>query len=595
MSTERQSATYRSAVKRNFAVLKQTSALDELMAKSLPLPQSGGWLAPVCRLHSSDASLIHTLSAWRRDNAFAYPSQFDVTDERTLSWLNDRLLAVEDRLLFLVLDTHGKPVGHMGFANGYTGVLSLEADNIVRGEKQGNPGIMTEGMRVMLDWAEEKLGPSEIFLRVFADNDHAIGFYRNLGFVDGELQPLRRAENGGAISYSPVGPGDSAPPDKSFLRMVYKPQREVGRSMILTAGPSISGAEAWYALDAARTGWNSKWSGYLTKFESAFKEYVGVEHAMATSSCTGALHIALLALGIGPGDEVIVPDITWVATANAVRYTGATPVFADVQMDSWCLDPASFESLITERTKCVMPVHLYGHPAEMDRIVEIARRHKLYIVEDAAPAIGAECNGRRAGTFGDFSAFSFQGAKLLVTGEGGMLLTNNKDLRDKAYSIWDQGRRPGTFWIQDQGYKYKMANVLAALGLGQLERVEELVEAKRRIFTWYEEGLGGCDFVTLNREVPWARSIYWMSSIRVSNRAQVSRDQLIGRLKERNVDTRPVFPAISQYPIWDRMQSPQPSALRIGNEGINLPSGVCLKREQVDYVCRQIREILDAE
>jgi perosamine synthetase len=239
-----------------------------------------------------------------------------------------------------------------------------------------------------------------------------------------------------------------------------------------------------------------------------------------------------------------------------------------------------------------MPVHLYGHPAEMDTIVAIARKHNLYIVEDAAPAIGAECNGRKTGTYGDFAAFSFQGAKLLVTGEGGILLTSNKDLYNKAYSIWDQGRRPGTFWIQDQGYKYKLANPLAAIGLGQLERVDELIEAKRKIFEWYDEGLAGFAPVQLNYEASWARSIYWMSSIVVSETASVSRDELIKQLKSRNVDTRPVFPAISQYPIWERRQEAQPTAARIGRQGINLPSGVCLKRDHIAYVCAQIREIL---
>jgi perosamine synthetase len=589
---ERRTSVYHSAVKRNFATLKQSEQLAELMAKSLSLPASGGWLVPVSRLHASDTELITKLSEWRRENYFAYPSQFPVTDERTTAWMNDRLLAVADRVLFLVLDKHGKPVGHMGFANGLSADRTLEADNIVRGVKQGNPGIMSEGMRVLLDWAEEKLGPEQIFLRVFSDNTHAVEFYKRLGFVEDVLLPLRRSENGETISFSPVQEGDSAPADKHFLRMIYRPERAAGKTMILTAGPSISAAESWYALDATQTGWNSKWSGYLNKFESAFKEYVGVEHGMLTSSCTGALHIALLALGIGPGDEVIVPDITWVATANAVRYVGATPVFADVQEGSWCLDPVSFESLITEKTKCVMPVHLYGHPAEMDTIVAIARKHNLYIVEDAAPAIGAECNGRKTGTYGDFAAFSFQGAKLLVTGEGGILLTSNKDLYNKAYSIWDQGRRPGTFWIQDQGYKYKLANPLAAIGLGQLERVDELIEAKRKIFEWYDEGLAGFAPVQLNYEASWARSIYWMSSIVVSETASVSRDELIKQLKSRNVDTRPVFPAISQYPIWERRQEAQPTAARIGRQGINLPSGVCLKRDHIAYVCAQIREIL---
>ena len=276
----------------------------------------------------------------------------------------------------------------------------------------------------------------------------------------------------------------------TILRMIYSPVRKVdGSEMILTAGPSISAREASYALDAARNGWNRQMDDYIKRFEASFAEYVGTKYAMSTSSCTGALHLALAALEIGPGDEVIVPDLTWVATANAVLYVGATPIFADIESDSWCLDPASFEAAITKRTKAVIPVHLYGHPARMDKIMEIARRHKLYVVEDAAPAIGAEFQGQKTGTFGDFAAFSFQGAKLVVTGEGGMLVTNNDELYAEGSVIWDQGRQPGTFWINQRGLKYKMSNIQAAFGLGQLERVDELIEAKRRNFIWYQEGL----------------------------------------------------------------------------------------------------------
>jgi perosamine synthetase len=298
-------------------------------------------------------------------------------------------------------------------------------------------------------------------------------------------------------------------------------------------------------------------------------------------------------LGIGPGDEVVVPDLTWVATANAVLYTGATPIFADIEQDSWCIDPRSFESLITERTKAVIPVHLYGHPSKMDEIMKIAHKHNLYVIEDAAPAIGAKFQGQKVGTFGDFAAFSFQGAKLLVTGEGGMLVTDNAELYKKAYAIWDQGRTPGTFWINELGWKYKMSNLQAAMGLGQLERVDELIEKKRQIFSWYADGLKGVPHIKLNYELPWAHSIYWMTSICLGEEAGITRDELRDSLRKRNIDSRPVFPAISQFPFWPKPQLPKPIANFIGKQAINLPSGVCLKREQIDYICRNLREILN--
>ena len=286
------------------------------------------------------------------------------------------------------------------------------------------------------------------------------------------------------------------------------------------------------------------------------------------------------------------PDLTWVATANAVLYVGAVPVFADVEPATWCLDPSSFESLITDRTRAVVPVHLYGHPASMERIVEIARAHNLFVIEDAAASLGARYRGTSVGTFGDFAAFSFQGAKVLVTGEGGMLVTDNPDLYAKVRKIWDQGRVPGTFWIEGNGLKYKMSNIQAAIGLGQLERLDELVAAKRRVFSWYRQGLADHPLVTLNEERDGADSSYWMTSICIAEDSPLSRDELRERLAARKVDTRPVFPAISQYPFWPRRQDPQPVARRIGERALNLPSGVCLKHHEVDYVCQAVREIL---
>lgn len=585
---------YKKALSENFKFLKQTVRLDDLMAKSIALPDEIGFLVPVCRLHVDDENLISVLSKWRKENFFAYPSQFEVTDSGTKSWLVSKLLDVEDRLLFLVVNKHGKPIGHLGWANGLNDNMEMEVDNVVRGEKEGNPGIMSMAMNALIDWAQEMIGPSEISLKVFSDNESAVNFYRKLGFQDDKLIPLRKHVEATGTFYRSIEQGDNSAADKSFLKMDYAPNRPYdGTKMILTAGPSISAREASYALDAARYGWNNQWSGYIKQFEKVFAEYIGVKHAISTSSCTGALHLALLGLGIKPGDEVIVPDITWVATANAVTYCGAIPIFADIQEDSWCLDPHSFESLITERTKAVIAVHLYGHPAQMDRIVEIARKRNIPILEDAAPSIGAEFKGQKMGTFGDASAFSFQGAKLLVTGEGGMFVTNNDKLYEKVLSLWDQGRDPSRmFWINDTGWKYKMSNVQAAIGLGQIQRSDELIGAKRRIFKWYDEGLKGVQGLKLNYETSWARSIYWMSSITLDKTAKISRDDLRSKLKAMNVDTRPVFPAISQYPIWPKVQKPQPMAKKIGDTGINLPSGVCLKHEQVAYVCESIRKIL---
>jgi perosamine synthetase len=588
-------SVYRAAVRKHFGFLKQTTSLDDLFAKSIPLANGQGHLLPICELHSSDTALVATLSRWRSENASAFPSQFPVTDTGTATWLRTRLLDVPDRLLFLVVDRFGRPVGHLGYANCLNDRGEMEVDNVVRGERDLEPGIMGNAMSALLAWAEDVIGPSSIVLRVFEDNDHAIAFYHRHGFKDGTRIPLAKRVSGASVVYEEIGDAETQA-DRHFLRMDYVPTRVFdGSRMILTAGPTISALETSYALDAARNGWNDQWSHYIKRFERAFAEYLGVKHTLSTSSCTGALHLGLLGLGVGPGDEVIVPDITWVATANAVVYAGATPVFVDVQAESWCMDPASLEQAVTKRTKAIIPVHLYGHPAKMDEIMAIARRHGLLVLEDGAPAIGAEFNGQRVGTFGDVAAFSFQGAKLAVTGEGGMLATNDTALYERIYSLWDQGRDlTRMFWINQTGWKYKMSNVQAALGLGQIERVDELIEAKRKIFSWYEKGLAGLAHVTLNTETSWARSIYWMTSVLLDERAGITRDGLRDELKKRNIDTRPVFPAISQYPIWPTQQAPQPTASRIGDRGINLPSGHRLNRGEVDYVCAAIREILES-
>lgn len=586
---------FRECITREFAFLKNTTRLDDLYAKGFPVEDGAGFLVPLAELHAEDPVLIEQLGRWREQAAYAYPTRFPVTAEGTKRWIRAGVLDNPGRILFLVADPAGNFVGHLGFANCLNDDRRMEIDNVLRGVKGAHPGIMARAMRTVMTWAREMFLPELFDLHVLADNPRAIAFYEALGFVESRRIPLRRHEEGERMDLKPVEPGDEAPADSHYVEMRQVPEGEVvpGKT-ILTAGPSVGSRECSYVLDACRHGWNSNWSGYLKKFEQAFCDYLDMPYAMATSSCTGALHIALMALGVGPGDEVIVPDMTWVATAQAVNYVGAIPVFADIEPDSWCMDPASFESKITDKTKAVMPVHLYGHPARMDRIMEIARRHGLYVVEDAAPAIGAEFQGQRVGTFGDFATFSFQGAKLLVTGEGGMLVARDKELYEKAYKFWDQGRKPGTFWIEEVGVKYKMSNMQAAFGLGQLERAAEQIEAKRRIFGWYAEFLEGLEGITLNHECSWGRSICWMTSLLLDPALPIGRDEFIAALKARSVDSRPTFPAISQYPIWPRPQKPQPVAFSIGERGVNLPSGVRLTRAEIRYVCQAIRDVVGA-
>ena len=364
------------------------------------------------------------------------------------------------------------------------------------------------------------------------------------------------------------------------------------RKMILTAGPSITDKEISYVTDAVTNGWNENWNGYISRFENQFAKYLDVNHAITTSSCTGALHLGLLALGVGVGDEVIVPEITWVATASVVAYTGATPVFCDVDQHSWCMDVKSAENLITPKTKAIFPVHLYGHPANMPDIMKVAAKYGLYVIEDAAPSIGAEVAGRKTGTFGDIAGFSFQGAKTLVTGEGGMLVCNDDALFKRVCSLGDHGRDPNQPLASVEiGYKYKMSNLQAALGLAQLERVEELINRKREVNTLYQEFLSKNSNVRVAAELEGCKSIHWMTSIELIGATYEDRDKFMVTLRENMIDSRPVFSPMSSLPMFNK-SCENPVAYRVGSSSVNLPSGHNLTHNQIRYVCETINKIL---
>jgi perosamine synthetase len=361
--------------------------------------------------------------------------------------------------------------------------------------------------------------------------------------------------------------------------------------MILTAGPSITQKEIDYVTDAITNGHDEHWGDYIKKFEIAFAQYIGVKYALTTSSCTGALHLALLACDIKEGDEVIVPDCSWIATASVVRYVGATPVFVDVLKNSWCISPTAILKAITSKTKAIIPVHLYGYPADMISILKIARDNNLRVIEDAAPSIGAEIEHRRTGSFGDIGCFSFQGAKLLSTGEGGMLVTDNQELFDKAKHFAEHGRSGVGFDISDIGYKYKMSNLQAAWGLAQLERIDELLVKRHLIYFLYEEELRGIEGVMLSKRGNFIeRPNYWMTSVVLLDDFKITRDEVMLKLKEKGIDSRPVFPPMSSFRMFKEKNNPV--AKIIGEWGINLPSAHRITQEEIIYVCNCLKDIL---
>ena len=370
---------------------------------------------------------------------------------------------------------------------------------------------------------------------------------------------------------------------------------------IPVAGPSITQREVDYVAEAVQTAWYGEANVFHDRFERAFAAHCGRRHAVALPSCTAGLHLALMALGVGPGDEVIVPEATWIASVAPVCYVGATPVFADIDARTWCLSPRSFAELITPRTKAAIVVDLYGSMPDWDELAAIAEQHGVALIEDAAEAAGSRWRDRPAGSFGVMAAFSFHGSKTLTAGEGGMLLLDDDRLLDRVLRLRDHGRAPGDvmFLNEEIGWKYKMSSMQAALGLAQLERLDELVAGKRRLFGWYREMLDGWNAGTLNPDVPGLYNSYWMSTVVLDSRLEVSKEALVLALKAHGIDTRPFFSPLSSIPAF--RDTAEAQAARTRNDmayaitpfGINLPSALNLSRDDVAQVCRSLRDAVD--
>lgn len=352
--------------------------------------------------------------------------------------------------------------------------------------------------------------------------------------------------------------------------------------------PSLSGNEKRYLLDCLDSSWISSKGEYIKKFEDNFSQYIGVKHATTVVNGTLALHLALLALGIGENDEVIVPTFTYIASVNCITYTGAMPVFVDSLEDTWQMNPLEVEKKITPKTKAILVVHLYGHPCEMDSICSIAKRHNIFVVEDCAEAIGSKYQGQYVGTFGDIAAFSFFGNKTITTGEGGMVVTNDETLYDRAVHYKGQGlARYREYWHDVIGYNYRMTNMCAAIGLAQLERVDEILQKKRIIAKTYIQELKDLP-LTVHSEVGNVFHSYWMVSILVST--PDLRDQLRAYLTDNGIETRPTFYPVHTMPMYSKNFERHLVAESLGWRGINLPSWPDLSDNDLDFITAKIKE-----
>jgi perosamine synthetase len=360
--------------------------------------------------------------------------------------------------------------------------------------------------------------------------------------------------------------------------------------------PLLDGNELDYVQECVRTGWISSQGRFVGLFEDMMAKYHDVPYALAVSNGTVALHLAIVSLGIGPGDEVVVPDFTFAATVNAVLHAGATPVFVDIDPETWTIDPAHFERVLTKRTRAVIPVHIYGHPCAMEDIMALSNAKKLFVIEDCAEALGALYKGRLVGRFGDAACFSFFGNKILTTGEGGMVLFRDRSVYERAKMLRDHGMsKERRYWHLEVGYNYRMTNLQAAIGVAQMERVESILDKKRRVADFYNKALNKMREILLPPRASWAEPVNWLYTICLTGDIGLSRDEVAGRLVLNGIETRPVFyplhimPPYRQYCHGEQF----PVTEHISSIGLSLPSSVTLQESNINIVAKNIKSMIE--
>ncbi|KYH35138.1 putative pyridoxal phosphate-dependent aminotransferase EpsN [Clostridium tepidiprofundi DSM 19306] len=364
--------------------------------------------------------------------------------------------------------------------------------------------------------------------------------------------------------------------------------------MIPLCIPEIKGNEWKYIKECIDTNWVSSAGSYVNLFEDRFNEYIGSKEAVVTVNGTAALHLALVSLGIGKGDEVIVPSMTFISPVNAIKYAGAEPVFVDICRDTFVMDTTKIEEMISSNTKAIMPVHIYGHPVDMDDIMRIAKKYDLYVIEDATEALGSEYKGNKVGTIGNIGCFSFNGNKLITTGAGGMLITNDDRIGERAKFLSTQTKVVNdnkSFYHPEIGYNYRMPNLLAAFGVAQLENIEMYIDIKRKNAQYYSEKLSDVSGITLPVQKEWAVNCHWLYSIVIEDEYGISRDELIKILEYEGIESRPFFMPVHEMPPYKGCKHGKMDiTFELSKKGINLPSSVGIKKCEIDKICSIIKE-----
>jgi perosamine synthetase len=365
---------------------------------------------------------------------------------------------------------------------------------------------------------------------------------------------------------------------------------------IPVASPALIGNEYKYVMDCMETEWISSIGKYIKSFEQKFAAFCQTKYALACANGTVALHLALMAHNVKTGDEIIIPTLTYVATANSIRYCNAYPVLVDVEPDTWNINPEKIKNKITNKTKGIIVVHLYGHPADMDPILEIAKKHNLFVIEDAAEAHGATYKNKIVGSIGNAGTFSFFGNKIITTGEGGMVVTSDEEVAQKVFLYKGQGVDPHRrYWFPIIGYNYRMTNIQAAIGLAQLENIEWHINKRKEVAKLYNKYLYELsDYLIFPVEKSWATNVYWMYTIILRDNVKMSRDHFMKELEDRGIETRPVFYPMHILPPYSNISNPDefPVANWISSRGVNLPTHAKLSEEDIQYVCGCIKNLI---
>lgn len=365
---------------------------------------------------------------------------------------------------------------------------------------------------------------------------------------------------------------------------------------ILYTKPSITELEIKYASDAAINGWGSRCYEYIEKFEESFSNHIGSKYAIATSSCTGAFHMGLHALGINEGDEVILADTNWIATISPIIHLGAKPILVDIDKETWCIDPEEVEKNISPKTKAIIATHLYGNLCNMDELLRIGEKYNIHIIEDAAEAIGAIYKSKRAGSIGKFSTFSFHGTKTITTGEGGIFLTDDKDLFEKVLTLSNHGRSRNSsiqFYPEEYGFKYKMSNLQAAIGFAQVERIDELIARKRYILDFYKSYIDNIDGILINVEQKNTSNGCWMPNIVFNKSLKINREKAFKVFQENDIDARLFFWPLSSLPMSKKELSHlNKNSYDIASRSINLPSYHDMTEDQMHKVIETIKMLI---